>query len=415
MNSVGIDVSKGKSMVAALRPMGEVALLPREMSHSAESLAKLVDIVHGLGDNTRVVMEATGRYHEPIASALHDAGIFVSVVNPVVIHGFGNNSVRRVKTDRKDAMKIAKFGLDNWSELREYDSVDVTRQQLKLFSRQYNLCMKTVVSLQNNLISLLDKTFPGVNALFSSPPRDDGRQKWVDFASAFYHRDCVKSLSLKAFTEKYRKWCKRNGYLCQVGKAEEIYVFSTDLYTTLPKNDQSKLLITSAASQLNAVAASLAALKGEIIRLSKELPEYPIVRDMYGIGDITAAQLMGEIGDVLRFQRRSSLVAFAGVDPQPNQSGTHNPKSFSMSKSGSAHLRKTLFQIVSTYLKCKPADEAVYQFIDKKRAEGKPYYVYMTAGANKFLRIYYGRVKEYLVSLNTPSAAADALSSELLD
>ena len=49
-------------------------------------------------------------------------------------------------------------------------------------------------------------------------------------------------------------------------------------------------------------------------------------------------------------------------------------------------------------IKTKP-DDAVYRFMDKKRSEGKPYYVYMTAGANKFLRIYYGRVKEYLSSL----------------
>ena len=43
-----------------------------------------------------------------------------------------------------------------------------------------------------------------------------------------------------------------------------------------------------------------------------------------------------------------------------------------------------------------PSDDPVYAFMDKKRTQGKPYYVYMTAGANKFLRIYYGRVKEYL-------------------
>ena len=46
----------------------------------------------------------------------------------------------------------------------------------------------------------------------------------------------------------------------------------------------------------------------------------------------------------------------------------------------------------------------MYQVMDKKRAEGKPYLVYMTAGANKFLRIYYGRVKEHLVSLEQNSA-----------
>ena len=50
-------------------------------------------------------------------------------------------------------------------------------------------------------------------------------------------------------------------------------------------------------------------------------------------------------------------------------------------------------------IKTMPQVDAVYRFMDKKRSEGKPYYVYMTAGANKFLRIYYGRVKEYLSSL----------------
>ena len=50
-------------------------------------------------------------------------------------------------------------------------------------------------------------------------------------------------------------------------------------------------------------------------------------------------------------------------------------------------------------IKRSPVDDPVYAFIDKKRSEGKPYYVYMTAGTNKFLRIYYGQVMEYLASL----------------
>ena len=72
-------------------------------------------------------------------------------------------------------------------------------------------------------------------------------------------------------------------------------------------------------------------------------------------------------------------------------------KSNKTSKAGSPHLRRALFQIVSGLLMRSP-DDAVYNFMDKKRSEGKPYYVYMTAGANKFLRIYYGRVNEYLAS-----------------
>ena len=74
MNAVGIDVSKGKSMVAALRPMGEVALPPQEFLHTEVGLEKMACAIIALGEDTRVVMEATGRYHEPVAAALHEYG-----------------------------------------------------------------------------------------------------------------------------------------------------------------------------------------------------------------------------------------------------------------------------------------------------------------------------------------------------
>ena len=137
-------------------------------------------------------------------------------------------------------------------------------------------------------------------------------------------------------------------------------------------------------------------IKAEVIRLANLLPEYGIVVAMYGVGEITGAQLMAELGDVRRFDNRGSIVAFAGIDPEVNESGSYARASNPSSKRGSPHLRKTLFQVVETYLLRSPIDEPVYQFLDKKRSEGKPYYVYMTAAANKFLRIYYARVKEYL-------------------
>ena len=399
MNAVGIDVSKGKSMVAALRPMGEVALLPQEFLHTEVGLEQMAYAIIALGEDTRVIMEATGRYHEPVAAALHEYGIYVCVLNPLFIKQSGGGSIRKVKTDKADAMKIAKYGLDNWVDLREYTPMDTVRQQLKLCSRQYNLYMKTVVSLQNNLISLTDKTFPGVNELFSSPERADGHQKWVDFVMTFWHCDCICRVSEKAFTERYRKWCKRKGYHFSTEKALDVYAGSCGHFTTLPKNDNTRLLITTAAQQLLAGKTTLAALRAEMTRLAKQLPEYDTLRAMYGVGETTAVQLMAEIGDVTRFTHREALTAFAGVDPGKNDSGQHVQKSVKTSKKGSPYLRKALFQVMDSLIKRSPVDDPVYAFMDKKRAQGKPYYVYMTAGANKFLRIYYGRVKEYLATL----------------
>ena len=396
MNAVGIDVSKGKSMVAAMRPAGEVSLAPFEVPHTYAKLENLGYQIIGLGEDTRVIMEATGRYHEPVAAALHELGIYVCVLNPIVIKQSGAGSVRKVKSDKKDALKIAKYGLDNWTKLREHTPMDAVRQQLKLFSRQYNLHMKTSVALQNNLISLLDKTWPGINKSFDSPTRADGHQKWVDFVATFWHSDCVCRISEKAFVERYQKWCKRKGYHFSEVKAADLYVESLGRIITLPKNDNTKLLITSAAAELTSVRKTLMTIKSEVISLANQLPEYDFVQSLYGVGEITGAQLMAELGDVRRFDNRGSIVAFAGIDPGVNQSGSYQRESNPASKRGSPHLRKTLFLVVEKYLLRSPADEPVYQFLDKKRAEGKPYYVYMTAAANKFLRIYYARVKAYL-------------------
>jgi transposase len=399
MNAVGIDISKGKSMVAAMRPLGELLVKPYEVIHTAGELEKLAFSLKKLGGETRVIMECTGRYHEAVAGALNEAGIFVSTVNPILIHGYGNNSVRRAKTDRKDAMKIAKYGLDNWADLREYTPMDAVRQNLKTFSRQYNLYIKTKTALKNNLVALLDQSFPGANNLFDSPARADGHQKWVDFVMEFWHCKCVAGLSEKVFTERYRKWCKKNSYNFSENRAADIYAAAAGHFVTIPKNEHTKLLITGAAAQLTAVSVTVEVFRAEMLRLAQSLPEFPVVMAMYGVGNTLGPQIMAEIGDVRRFERKQSLVAFAGVDPEPNQSGTHNPSSRPASKRGSPALRKSLFLVMSALLRTAPDGDPVYQFIDKKRAEGKPYYVYMTAGATKFLRVYYGRVKEYLNSL----------------
>lgn len=120
----------------------------------------------------------------------------------------------------------------------------------------------------------------------------------------------------------------------------------------------------------------------------------------YGVGKSLGPQLMAEIGDVRRFERKQALVAFAGIDPMPNQFGDKNVWSNRSSKRGSPYLRKTLFNVMEVYLKRAPQDEPVFQFLDRKRGEGKPFYVYMTAASNKFLRRYYAQVRDYLATLD---------------
>ncbi len=250
--------------------------------------------------------------------------------------------------------------------------------------------------LKNNLISLLDVVFPEANRLFSSPPQADGSEKWVDFVSAFWHCRCISELSLKVFATKYLKWCRKHGYNFSEEKALDIHAKASSHVGVIPRSDTAKLLVKQAVDQLQATSAALAALKQKMQSLAETLPEYPVVMEMFGVGPTLGPQLMAEIGDVRRFHSKKALVAFAGIDAPPYQSGQMDVRSRSISKRGSATLRRTLFLVMGAYLQSAPLDEPVYQFMDKKRSEGKPYRVYMMASANKFLRIYYASVTDYL-------------------
>lgn len=399
MNAVGIDVSKGKSMIAVMQPLGVVVAEPFEVSHTENELGELARFLKSLSGETKVVLENTGRYGDPIARHLHDSDIFVCTVNPILINRYdGKTTVRKVKTDKKDALKIANWAIDHWLDLREYIPEGEIRQMLKVYNRQYNQFNKLKVMVKNNLISLLDNTFPNVNRLFTTPVRkSDGHEKWVDFALKFWHCECVCGISEKEFSEKYLRWCRKNGYNFSAGKASDIYSAARGHVGLFPKNNSTKHIIESAVSQLNDIEEALASFRREMEQLSSMLPEYETVRNLYGVGSVYCSQLIAEIGDINRFSSKKALVGYAGIDAPPYQSGTVNVGSRSISKRGSADLRKNLFQIMCVILQNSPPDEPVFQFIDKKRSEGKPFKVYMIAAAGKFLRIYYARVKECLV------------------
>ena len=154
--AVGVDVSKGKSMVTALRFPLEMVVEPYEIRHTENGLNNFVALLSRLDGNVRVVVESTGHHHAPVVEALYEAGIFVSVVNPKVVSKFRDVALRQVKTDKQDAITLARYGLKYWEDLRAFSPVDTLRRRLKECSRQYHLYTDAKIKLKNNLVALLD-------------------------------------------------------------------------------------------------------------------------------------------------------------------------------------------------------------------------------------------------------------------
>ena len=174
-------------------------------------------------------------------------------------------------------------------------------------------CVQTM--LKHNLISLLDSAFPDANRLFTTPPRADGSEKWVNFVAAFWHCECVRGLSEKAFTAKYQKWCRKHGYNFSEDKALDIYASACRHFGVMPKTNTAKLLVEQATSQLRATSATLATLKEEMQSLTASLPEYPVVMEMFGVGPTPTVALVIKRADVHQARRLPGRWSGAGHLP----------------------------------------------------------------------------------------------------
>ena len=395
MISVGIDVSKGKSTVCILKPYGEIVCSPFEVQHTEKELEGLDNLLKKLDGEIRVVMEATGIYHLPILTFLEEKGYFVSVINPFAMKKYAkDNSIRGAKTDRLDSAMIANYGIDKWFRLQRHERDDETYAELKLLGRRYRYYMELHVKALLELTHILDYTMPGIKKLFSSWNEANNKDKLSDFVERFWHFDLITSRSLDEFVDEYLDWAEEKKYHRSKSKAETVYDLASGGIPTLSSSTPStKMLAQEAISVLRAVDNSLHTILSRMQDLAKSLPEYSTVREMGGVGDVLAPKLIAEIGDVRRLHSAKALIAWAGIDPPPYESGQFIGSKRRITKRGSSTLRKVGYEVMRVLKSHKePKDDAVYKYILKKEREGKAKKLAKIAGLNKFLRIYYARV-----------------------
>ena len=395
MISVGIDVSKGKSTVCILKPYGECLFKPFEVLHTKTDLESLDSILQRLNGEIRIVMEATGIYNLPILTFLEEKGYFVSVINPCAMKKFAkDNNFRGVKTDNRDSITIANYGIEKWFKLQRYSEFGLEYEELKLLGRRYRYYMELHVKALQELTHMLDYVMPGIKDMFKSWNERNNKDKLSDFIECFWHFDLITAMSREEFIEAYFEWARQKKYHQSESKAVQVYELASNGIPTLPSNIPStKMLVMEAIKVLRTVDDSLSNILTRMKDIAKSLPEYSTVRAMGRVGDVLAVKLIAEIGDVRRFHSAKALIAYAGIDPPPYESGQFTGTNRKITKKGSSTLRKVGYELMRV-LKShgEPEDAAVYRYILKKESEGKSKKQAKIAGLNKFLRIYYARV-----------------------
>jgi len=394
MIAVGIDVSKSKSTVAILDSYGAVLATPFNMAHTQPEMNALVSRLKTFDEPVTILLEYTGHYHYPVLKKLQEEGFPVCVVNPYQMKKYGDVEIRKAKTDKKDALRIATYALEKSYKLVPYSSMEQKYEDLKFLSRQYQQRISFVSTLKVQLINMLDQTMPGITKVFALKSRDPEKCALLLFIKRYKSFDEIQRIGKTRFLSSYATLMKKTPDKHAPKKGLEIYELARDSITTRGEDPY----IWGAQDQCVELLATAQNAADEIItqmqNIAETIPEYKVLRAMNGVGDRLGPVILAEIGDIRRFHSAKALNSFAGNDAPPYQSGQFESRNRHISKRGSSALRKACFEVMQALKLTKPQDDPVYQFILKKEQEGKPYNVAKMAGVNKFLRIYYARAME---------------------
>ena len=394
MIAVGIDVSKSKSTVAILDSYGTVLATPFNMAHTQPEMNALVSRLKAFDEPVTILLEYTGHYHYPVLKKLQEEGFPVCVVNPYQMKKYGDVEIRKAKTDKKDALRIATYALEKSYKLVPYSSMEQKYEDLKFLSRQYQQRISFVSTLKVQLINMLDQTMPGITKVFALKSRDPEKCALLLFIKRYKSFDEIQRIGKTRFLSTYATLMKKTPDKYAPKKGLEIYELARDSITTRGEDPY----IWGAQDQCVELLATAQNAADEIItqmqNIAQTIPEYKVLRAMNGVGDRLGPVILAEIGDIRRFHSAKALNSFAGNDAPPYQSGQFESRNSHISKRGSSALRKACFEVMQALKLTKPQDDPVYQFILKKEQEGKPYNVAKMAGVNKFLRIYYARAME---------------------
>lgn len=304
MISVGIDVSKDKSVVCILKPGGEVLATPFEMPHTMKALLSLITLLKGYEEETRVVLEATGHYHWPVVQMLIDNHVFVTCVNSLRMSRYCSQSIRKGKTDKIDAVKIASYGIAYWSELEQVQPSSDVYEELRFLSRQYYQHSSFLIKAKINLGNLLDQAMPGIKTLLHSENRTN---KYLYVAERYWHFGNILQMGEKAFVADFCSWGKEQKYLKNETIAKRLYDLAQNSITTLPLSESTKFVMMEAIKMTREAEKSKDGILLCMADLASTLPEYETVLAMEGVGPVLAPRLIAEIGDVRRLHMVESL------------------------------------------------------------------------------------------------------------
>jgi len=372
---IGIDISKYKHDFCIISNTGEVIVENSSFENNKKGFQYFLDQLKPYNkSNVQIAFEATGHYSLNLECFLTNQGFSYMKINPLVVHQFLKaRSLRRTKTDKADSLTIASYLMS--VPYKPNSNLLYNIYTLKSLCRSREQLIKERSKFEVLLTNELDKSFPELKTFFNN----------MISTTLLYILEKYKNtthISLMKDYESLRKVSHGKFTYARFAKLKELAKDSIGHH-----NDNSDLLISTYVSTINHFNEKIDPIDKQISTIIKELN--PRMLSIPGLGEISAATILSEYGDIKNFSSPNKMLAFAGLEPSIIQSGTleNNGK---MVKHGSGHLRYAIMNIAMSILKYSPT---FYDYYQKKRSEGKCHRVALSHVCKKLIRVIYSLEK----------------------
>ena len=384
----GIDVSKASSEVAIV--INGEKIHGYTMPNDAIGFTRLLDDLKTV-QKPEIIFEATGVYSRRLQAFLEENGYAYTQLNPLEAKK-QLDSLRVRKTDKIDAetLAISQFVLNRKPTYIQEE----VYQELRDLSRFYQNLTEDIVRTKNRLHKVLQVTFPEMENILSTPTRE---QYW-NLVMTFPYKDFVLELSKDELLEGIRQSTskrisdKRVAYL-----AQKLAALANQSYCAVKKNSPILEEVRYYAKELLRLSEQRQAVLEQMVELAQPLPEYEILLSIPGIAETTATSMIGELGDIRRFQSANQINAFIGIDLRHYESGNFLVKEH-ITKRGNPYARKILFKCIHNIAAASHTNHChIEDFYEKRKRQSqttstKPHTI---ASIHRLIRTMY-----YLITHN---------------
>ena len=372
---VGIDISKFKHDFCIISNVGELIVENLSFENNKKGFQQLLDVLKPYNkSDVHIAFEATGHYSLNLELFLINQEYSFMKMNPLVIHQFLKaRSLRRTKTDKADALSIAQYLMS--VPYKPNSNLLYNIYTLKSLCRSRELLIKERSKFSVLLTNELDKSFPEIKPFFNNTISNTLLyilEKYIN----------TSHISLMKDYDSIRKVSHGRFSYAKFARLKELAKNSVGFH-----DENSDLLISTYISIYNSFNDKINPIDKQISTIIKELN--PRMLTIPGLGELSAASILSEYGDIKNFHSSAKMLAFAGLEPSIIESGTLSSNG-KMVKHGSGHLRYSIMNTAMSILRYSPT---FYDYYLKKRSEGKCHRVALSHVCKKLIRIIYSLEK----------------------